>query len=932
MDADGRPLNAYPLVHPVAGAQPGTPWAVHLADTQGRFRLLCADLDAKPSADAAAADAVRLAGVLADLGIPHLMCASGPTGGRHVWLGLRESVDAEVVSALAYLLKAWLPTLDVAPLVNPASGCVRPPGSPHRLGGVSQVIAGSVHALTEATVTLVEVHALMSRIAEQVHHALPSEAPPQHRPVAEENGMPFLPGAKRQLSVRCRAQLDAPPTGDLSAVLWRVLCGAAAARWRFADIMAIADAPGLEHARTLRAGATRIPRPARGPASPMAVLRRQWTRAVQTVSNLAPGQPQEHTDGSFNLRAEVVAAIVRTVQRRADATPGRWGRSRSGLAQRRILDALCLFHLQGVRADEVEADIRRLALTCGLDRETARRSLLALAADGWIGRTRDATGRRGARWTIDPGGVVHTRVSGVLSQADPRPSGTGPSLRIVLSNELADRLHGSAHDAFATTEGLGLEAGSLYGRLADRLDTMQCSQLLGWSMVKTTRVLDRLGSAGLIEWRGYCWTRAIGELDRVAAHLGTEGVGRRRAVLYSLAADAVTAGRPSLTLTQQDQLAQAIFNALFRMGRLQPLVEDEQVENIIITGYDRVWLELADGSRIQGPPVADSDQELIDFLAFLASRSEVNARPFSEAQPRLHLRLDDGSRLAATAWVTPRPSVVIRRHRLTEVTLDDLVTRGSLSPLAASFLTAAIRARLSVVVSGPQGFGKTTMARALCGAFDPAESVATLESEYELALHEMPGQHAIVHAWESRPGSGERGPDGRTAGEFTLTDALFDSFRFTVGRTIVGEIRGPEAWLMIKAMESGSGSISTTHSVDAAGAMRKLITCAMEFGPQITHELATLKLAESIDLIVQLDMDSETLPDGVVRRRRWVSEIIAITPGEKEKGYATTTVFHAGDTRRATAHTLPDNLRRLERHGFDLAGFLTEARTHGGIS
>ena len=74
--------------------------------------------------------------------------------------------------------------------------------------------------------------------------------------------------------------------------------------------------------------------------------------------------------------------------------------------------------------------------------------------------------------------------------------------------------------------------------------------------------------------------------------------------------------------------------------------------------------------------MADSDQELIDFLVFLASRSEVNARAFSEAQPRLHLRLDGGSRLAAAAWVTPRPSVVIRRHRLMQVTLDDLVARG----------------------------------------------------------------------------------------------------------------------------------------------------------------------------------------------------------------------------------------------------------------
>ena len=101
VDADGRPINAYPLLHPVHGTRPVTPWAVHLADSHGRFWLLCADLDAKPSADAAAADAARLSGLLSGVGMPHLVCVSGPTGGRHVWIGLRESVDAEVVGALA---------------------------------------------------------------------------------------------------------------------------------------------------------------------------------------------------------------------------------------------------------------------------------------------------------------------------------------------------------------------------------------------------------------------------------------------------------------------------------------------------------------------------------------------------------------------------------------------------------------------------------------------------------------------------------------------------------------------------------------------------------------------------------------------------------------------------------------------------------------
>src|ERR1035437_8089753 len=131
---------------------------------------------------------------------------------------------------------------------------------------------------------------------------------------------------------------------------------------------------------------------------------------------------------------------------------------------------------------------------------------------------------------------------------------------------------------------------------------------------------------------------------------------------------------------EQQRMAEAVYDALFGLGRLQPLVDNDQVENIIITGCDNVRLELVDGTLLQASPVAESDEELIEFLVFLASRSEVNARPFSESQPRLHLRLDGGSRLAAAAWVTPRPSVVIRRHRLMEVTLDDLVARHTLSP------------------------------------------------------------------------------------------------------------------------------------------------------------------------------------------------------------------------------------------------------------
>ncbi|MDF1605876.1 ATPase, T2SS/T4P/T4SS family [Nocardioides sp. YIM 152315] len=391
-------------------------------------------------------------------------------------------------------------------------------------------------------------------------------------------------------------------------------------------------------------------------------------------------------------------------------------------------------------------------------------------------------------------------------------------------------------------------------------------------------------------------------------------------LVESTMAEDVDKGRGTWSPARQQATAQAVFDSLFRLGRLQPLVDNDDIENIVIVGHDNVLLELVDGTLVEGSPVADSDQELIDFLVFLASRSEVNARSFSEAQPRLHLRLDGGSRLAAAAWVTPRPSVVIRRHRLMQVTLDDLVARQMMTPVVASFLRAAVRARRSIVVAGAQGAGKTTLVRALCAEIDALEAIGTFETEYELHLHEL-GRHKIVHAWEARPGSGERGADGRQAGEFTLDEALVDSFRFNLSRQIVGEVRGKEIWAMIKAMESGTGSISTTHAADAVAAVRKLVTCAMEAGPHVTQGLATSKLAATVDVIVQLSMDTTTVSGGAQRTRR-VAEVIALTPGEKEVGYATTHVFRADASGAAQPAVLPDEYRALVQHGFDLAGYL----------
>lgn len=440
---------------------------------------------------------------------------------------------------------------------------------------------------------------------------------------------------------------------------------------------------------------------------------------------------------------------------------------------------------------------------------------------------------------------------------------------------------------------------------------------IDWGLVASLRgqASDRL-SAALGDDRGHLPAAAQRE--------------RGRAIILDLLSseneERVSSGLGTWGTTEQRALAKAVDDALFGLGRLQPLVDDTRVENILIFGHDSVFLELTDGRLLPGPPVADSDQELIDFLVFLASRSEVNARPFSEAQPRLHLRLDGGARLAAAAWVTPRPSVVIRRHRLRKVTLSDLVARGTLSELAASFLAAAVKSRRSIVVSGAQGAGKTTLVRALCAEIPRHEVIGTFETEYELHLHELTEQHPYVFPWEARPGSGERAADGSQAGEFTLSQALFDSFRFDLSRQIVGEVRGPEVLAMLKAMESGSGSISTTHAKNAEAAIGKLVTCAMEAGPHITHDYAVRAIAASIDIIVHVHLETAPLADGTAQRSRWVAEILTLTPGEREKGYAVQSVFATSPGgREAEPRVLPDEYRDLAGWGFALEEFFGQS-------
>ena len=450
VDAYGDVVNRYTGQQRVDGVVPSRPWAVYLAGADRRFRLLAFDLDAKTvgAADAAARDAEVIGGLLADAGIEYVVCDSGPSHGRHVWVGLAESVDAETIATLARLTRFLCPTLDISPLSNPDTGCVRPPGSPHRSGGCSRVVRGDLHTLANPSTTVHQVRVLTETLAKLVDGVEPVGRVEAKRPIpVDEHGRVYLPGPRRELTAGSAAALrEDAASGDASSVLWRVLVGAASARWRHADIAALVDqAPGLEHVRTERDRGRRVPRSRIAAA---AVLRRQWDKAVRYV---ATTNRQVGDDPTFDARAAAIATHVREIQARADAATGRWSHA-GGPTDRRILDVLCMLALQALNAS-VEADIRRLALLGGVGRETARTALIRLARDGWIRHVRAAGGPHGATWTIDPQNVIHRDDVPSRSQADPRPVGARAAERTALLTTLSTRIRDSAHDVFTVGGG-----------------------------------------------------------------------------------------------------------------------------------------------------------------------------------------------------------------------------------------------------------------------------------------------------------------------------------------------------------------------------------------------------------------------------------------------------------------------------------------------
>ncbi|MGH2693303.1 MAG: CpaF family protein [Actinomycetota bacterium] len=322
---------------------------------------------------------------------------------------------------------------------------------------------------------------------------------------------------------------------------------------------------------------------------------------------------------------------------------------------------------------------------------------------------------------------------------------------------------------------------------------------------------------------------------------------------------------PPLAQEERREVAQALFDHLFRLGPLQPLLEDETVEEVAVNAPHRGFVLRAGGGKEEFNPGFASDDEVRSLLARIVARA---GRRIDDSSPAVDVRLPDGARLhAIMPPLARRPCLTIRRHRMVANALSDLANLGTVTGELADFLRRAVEGGLNVLVSGGTASGKTTTLNALGSAIPASERVVTIEETAELRLEEMlPDSVALEARFANVEGVGRIG----------IRELVRHALRMRPTRIVVGEVRGPEALDMLSAMNTGhEGSMGTIHANSARQALSKLRTYALMAEERLTGELANEMIAETLDLVVHLHLDQRAGTRRVVQ----VSEVAGMEGG-----------------------------------------------------
>lgn len=311
-----------------------------------------------------------------------------------------------------------------------------------------------------------------------------------------------------------------------------------------------------------------------------------------------------------------------------------------------------------------------------------------------------------------------------------------------------------------------------------------------------------------------------------------------------------------LTLEEKESLATAVVNRIDGLGPLQPLLDDPSISEIMVNDANTVFVERR--GRIERTEVDFiGDGHLRHILDRIVGPL---GRRIDESSPLVDARLPDGSRVNAIIppLALQGPALTIRKFAREPFSLERLVALGTLNPAMASFLERCVRRRISLIISGGTGSGKTSTLNALSLCIPAGERLITIEDSAELQL-----RHPHRVALESRP------PNLEGQGEVPIRTLVRNALRMRPDRIIVGEVRGGEAFDMLQAMNTGHrGSLTTLHANSPEDALIRLESMVLMAGFEMPITAIRRMIAGAVELIMQQDR----LNDG----RRVVTAIYAL--------------------------------------------------------
>lgn len=329
-----------------------------------------------------------------------------------------------------------------------------------------------------------------------------------------------------------------------------------------------------------------------------------------------------------------------------------------------------------------------------------------------------------------------------------------------------------------------------------------------------------------------------------------------RRQVTELASEYVLAERLPLNAHELEEFSGELYDEMTGLGPLEPLLKDPSIADILINTHAQVYVERF--GKLELTPVRFKDEP---HLLRILNKIVANVgRRVDESQPMVDARLEDGSRVNAIIrpLTVDGPLISIRKFSKKPFTMEKMYEFGSLKPQIGEVLAAAVASRMSMIVSGGTGSGKTTMLNALSNHISHNERLITIEDAAELQL-----QQPHIGRLETRP------PNLEGKGEVLQRDLVKNALRMRPDRVILGEVRGEEAFDMLQAMNTGhEGSMATIHANNPRDALTRLENMVGMAGTNMSEGSVRAQIASAVRIFVQLSR----LSDGT-RRLTSVSEI-----------------------------------------------------------